>query len=200
MHDQQPDPQVAIPTPTAPPAIHRCQWCSAAAVTDREVSPGVNAWVCGEHLLMIVRNEETAALWRRHAAQTRSLTHPDPVKKAKAEAQLTAIETRLAELDERVESRLPAPPKTSSKGPTQNERVHKALKVAGRRGLTRLDFEESPIIDGGPPLLRVASRIEELKNKHGVNIVSARQGGPGRCARYWLAENAPAMQSERRAA
>lgn len=198
----QPDPQTVIPAPVVVHTDPRCQWCGCMAITDHEVSPGVNAWVCGRHLEMILRNEETAALRRRHDSQVRGLTHPDPAKKAKAVAQVAAIETRLAELGERVESLLPkAPtgPKASAQGPTQHERVHKALKLAGRRGITRLDFENNPVIDGGPKILRTARCICDLKDQ-GVNIVADRSGLGG-CARYWLAENAPGVQqAESRAA
>lgn len=73
---------------------------------------------------------------------------------------------------------------------SQTARFHRALEKAGRQGITRLDFERDPVIDGGPPILRAARCADDLKRR-GIDIVSDPHGGPGRCAIYWLREHAP---------
>lgn len=54
---------------------------------------------------------------------------------------------------------------------TQAERVLAALYKRGRHGLTQIDFDLPDIIDGGPPIKRVAARVEELRNQ-GFRIAS----------------------------
>jgi hypothetical protein len=73
---------------------------------------------------------------------------------------------------------------------SQTNRFHQALIKAGRRGITRLDFENDPVIDGGTKILRVARCAGDLKDR-GIHVVSDPHGGPGNCAVYWLAEHAP---------
>lgn len=54
---------------------------------------------------------------------------------------------------------------------TQLERIAKALREHGKVRTT--DFCTPPVLDGGPPILRVAARIENLK-KQGWRIVPRR--------------------------
>jgi hypothetical protein len=46
---------------------------------------------------------------------------------------------------------------------TQNDRVLAALKQAGPRGITELDFEAPRVTDGGKPIRRLAARIFDLR-------------------------------------
>jgi hypothetical protein len=55
---------------------------------------------------------------------------------------------------------------------TQASRVLRLLVKRGNTGLTQADFLPPRIADGGKPIARLASRIEELRNDHGVGIVS----------------------------
>lgn len=55
---------------------------------------------------------------------------------------------------------------------TQQKRVLTALAKAGENGLTNIDFQAGSVIDGGPPIIRAATRIKELKEA-GYNIVNA---------------------------
>lgn len=57
-------------------------------------------------------------------------------------------------------------------GVTQSERVLRALQAAGERGVTQVDFALPDVIDGGPPVTRVAARIKDLR-QHGHTIVAA---------------------------
>lgn len=66
-----------------------------------------------------------------------------------------------------------------------NERVLAALRKYPLQGITRKDFEDAPILDGGAPILRVAARIDDLK-KAGHNIV--RDGKRDGVAVYKLRE------------
>ena len=62
---------------------------------------------------------------------------------------------------------------------TQRTRVLALLVRVGERGLTQADVSpHGGVIDGGKPIARLASRIEELRNDHGVPIVGGerRQG------------------------
>lgn len=54
---------------------------------------------------------------------------------------------------------------------TQTDRVLAALTRAGARGLTQADFLMFPTIDGGPPITRLAARVEELRDE-GFRVVS----------------------------
>lgn len=65
---------------------------------------------------------------------------------------------------------------------TQRDRVLVALKRAGRRGLTQIDFHAPHVVDGGTPITRLAPRIRELREQ-GYTIVSRRDNG---LARYVL--------------
>ena len=47
--------------------------------------------------------------------------------------------------------------------PTQRQRVGDALRKHRRRGVSQLDFDGYPTIDGLPPIRRLASRIDELR-------------------------------------
>lgn len=64
---------------------------------------------------------------------------------------------------------------------TQLERVAAQLKAVGDRGVTQIDFDAPDVIDGGPPIRRVTSRIGELKNQ-GWRIET--RSGPLGMARY----------------
>jgi len=57
---------------------------------------------------------------------------------------------------------------------TQNERVAALLRRAGRRGLQQIDVE-GPVLDGGPPIRRLASRINDLRGHGWVIDSSARR-------------------------
>jgi hypothetical protein len=52
---------------------------------------------------------------------------------------------------------------------TQSDRVLAALSRAGARGITSVDFIRHPTVDGGPPILRVAARIRDLRDQ-GIEI------------------------------
>ena len=54
---------------------------------------------------------------------------------------------------------------------TQTDRVLAALTRAGAHGITQVDFLRFPTIDGGPPITRVAARVEELRDA-GFKILS----------------------------
>lgn len=54
---------------------------------------------------------------------------------------------------------------------TQTDRVLAALHAHPNRGINSVDFIRFPTIDGGPPITRLAARIEELRNQ-GFNIES----------------------------
>lgn len=66
---------------------------------------------------------------------------------------------------------------------TQTDRVLAALTRAGARGITQVDFIRFPTIDGGPPITRVAARIEELRDS-GFKILSGERRD--RCVVYRL--------------
>ena len=46
---------------------------------------------------------------------------------------------------------------------TQRDRVLRVLRTVGQRGVTQADFIRWPTPDGGPPITRLAARIEELR-------------------------------------
>lgn len=54
---------------------------------------------------------------------------------------------------------------------TQTSRLLAALTRAGDRGVTSVDFIRTPTIDGGPPILRLAARVKELRDE-GFNVVT----------------------------
>lgn len=63
---------------------------------------------------------------------------------------------------------------TAASGSGQRERVTMALALHTERGITQYDFLPGrTAIDGGPGIARLASRIEELRNDHGVPIEDA---------------------------
>jgi len=78
---------------------------------------------------------------------------------------------------------------------TQNERVAALLRQAARRGLTQLDAD-GPVLDGGPPIRRLASRISDLRDRGWVIDSSARRS---KMAVYRLIAEpaAPAQQPAR---
>lgn len=76
---------------------------------------------------------------------------------------------------------------------TQRERVLDALRRAGLRGVTAVDFLPLHVIDGGAPITRLASRVEEL-GRAGHRI--ERAGRRARCIVYRLAPSAPAPAAE----
>jgi hypothetical protein len=76
--------------------------------------------------------------------------------------------------------------------PTQAQRVLAQLQRAGSRGLTALDFLAPDVVDGGPPITRLASRIADLKRDgHGV-VATVEPVGRARVAVYRLAAAQPA--------
>ena len=59
---------------------------------------------------------------------------------------------------------------------TQTQRVFGALRSRGDRGVSAVDFMP-PTIDGGPPIMRLAARIYELREE-GHEIVNSDKRGP----------------------
>lgn len=55
---------------------------------------------------------------------------------------------------------------------TQTERVLRALQQAGDRGVTQVDFALPDVVDGLPPITRVAARVKDLREQ-GHMIVAA---------------------------
>lgn len=72
---------------------------------------------------------------------------------------------------------------------TQKDRIERALRRTGQRGITQADFIGAVIVDGGAPITRVAARIDELKQS-GLKITAFghRDGG---CVIYRLEEHIP---------
>jgi len=70
--------------------------------------------------------------------------------------------------------------------PTQNARILTLLTQRGERGITAMDML-SPTADGGPPVMRLPSRIDELR-RCGYRISSrmVATAGGARVARYIL--------------
>lgn len=66
---------------------------------------------------------------------------------------------------------------------SQTDRVLNALRKAGSRGITAVDFQLPDVIDGGPPIMRVAARVMDLR-RQGHTIISA--GTRQKCRRYEL--------------
>lgn len=66
---------------------------------------------------------------------------------------------------------------------TQAQRIHRALKLAGPRGITALDFIRTPTFDGGLPITRLAARIQELREQGHVITSSEKRN---KCAVYVL--------------
>ena len=67
---------------------------------------------------------------------------------------------------------------------TQVDRVLAAVTRAGARGITAVDFAAPDVIDGGKPIMRVAARINDIRND-GIAIVT--DGERNGCAVYKLA-------------
>lgn len=67
---------------------------------------------------------------------------------------------------------------------TQCQRIKRALDQRGPRGVSPTDFSQKPTIDGGPPILRVAARIDELRKIYDI----ARLKGDDGCALYLYAK------------
>lgn len=76
---------------------------------------------------------------------------------------------------------------------TQTDRVLAALYLHADRGITQVDFLRFPTIDGGPPITRVAARIEELRDQ-GFLIVSGERRE--RCVVYRLGKVPAALFEE----
>ena len=73
----------------------------------------------------------------------------------------------------------------SARPRTQRERVLAALRRAGERGLTQVDWLLHDVIDGGPPIVRLPARVDELRQA-GHHIEHA--GRRNRCVIYRLAD------------
>ena len=71
---------------------------------------------------------------------------------------------------------------------TQTQRVLAALKAEGSRGITAVDFAAPHVWDDGPPIMRVAARINELRLE-GHNIVD---GGTRDGVKVYRLVSAPA--------
>ncbi len=68
---------------------------------------------------------------------------------------------------------------------SQEERVLRALRQVGSRGVTAVDFDPPNVIDGREPIQRLAARVLALKGKgHRIDVVGKRN----RCAIYQLQE------------
>jgi hypothetical protein len=72
---------------------------------------------------------------------------------------------------------------------TQRERVLDALRRAGDHGITAVDFLLPDVVDGGPPIVRLPARVDELRHA-GYVIVGA--GRRAKCQVYVLNEPARA--------
>lgn len=84
------------------------------------------------------------------------------------------------------------------RGPTQRDRVLDALRARGAEGIGPVDFLAPDVIDGLPPILRLPSRIDDLRQS-GARIVTLTR--PDRTARYVLhAEPPPPVSPTTRAA
>lgn len=60
-------------------------------------------------------------------------------------------------------------------GPTQCERVLRALELSGRRGVCQVDFLAPNVIDGGEPITRLAARVSDLKRDgHSIHYAGSR--------------------------
>jgi hypothetical protein len=66
---------------------------------------------------------------------------------------------------------------------SQSDRVLAALYDHPERGINSVDFLRFPTLDGGPPITRLAARIEELRVQ-GFNIESCERRE--RCTVYRL--------------
>lgn len=82
-------------------------------------------------------------------------------------------------------------PAAQRRGPSQRARVLAALQRAGSHGVTQLDFAP-PVCDGLAPILRIASRVAELRAA-GYAVVARRERTPGGAvvARYVIAAPEP---------
>lgn len=77
------------------------------------------------------------------------------------------------------------------KKPSQLQRVLDALRRAGERGVVTVDFL-APTIDGREPILRLPSRIDELRQRgHAIETVQKRP-----VARYVLRRDAEASRED----
>jgi hypothetical protein len=76
---------------------------------------------------------------------------------------------------------------------TQVERVRRALLDAGRRGITAADFIREPTADGGPAIMRLPSRIVDVRPVLAAErdeiVTAGRRDG---CAVYRARRVAPA--------
>lgn len=71
--------------------------------------------------------------------------------------------------------------------PTQGDRILRALRQVGARGITATDFALPHVIDGGRPITGLAARIDELRSGgHAIDRIGTRH----RCAIYCLAGDA----------
>lgn len=76
---------------------------------------------------------------------------------------------------------------------TQRERVLTALRHAGPTGLTQVDWFAPNVCDHGPPITRLAARINELRDEgHTITSSGTRCG----CAVYVLRESFSAGPGE----
>lgn len=75
---------------------------------------------------------------------------------------------------------------------TQHERIARFL-IAHRDGLTAVDCVRAPTFDGGPPIMRPASRIaqvREILDARGYDLVTG--GKRDKCVVYRAARRQPA--------
>jgi hypothetical protein len=74
---------------------------------------------------------------------------------------------------------------------TQTERVVRALRLAGERGITQIDFLLPNVIDGGKPITRVAARVKDAREQGEAILVDGERDS---CVIYKTAAQAPAPQ------
>lgn len=67
---------------------------------------------------------------------------------------------------------------------TQNERILVAMRGAGRRGITRVDFQAPNVIDGGDIIINFPARIQNLEELGHEIVVTGRRN---KCNVYVLA-------------
>jgi len=88
------------------------------------------------------------------------------------------------------------PQRSAGRRPTQAERILRLLEQRGERGITALDLL-SPTADGGPPVMRLPSRIDEMRRRgHRITATMVTTAGGARVARYRLVSPVPAASSD----
>jgi len=71
---------------------------------------------------------------------------------------------------------------------TQTDRVLRVLQQRGERGVSAVDFLLPHVVDGGPPILRLPSRVDDLRRRGHRISSSMKKVGGARLAVYVLAD------------